>query len=67
MMFCFGKPKAVLVMGTETLLNRGSDGGNTLLPIFLFHFDISINILIHTSINISTNHIYQLAYHNSKN
>lgn len=50
MMFCFGKPKAVLVMGTETLLNRGSDGGNTLLPIFLFHFDIS------------TNHIYQLAY-----
>ena len=52
MMFCFGKPKAVLVMGTETLLNRGSDGGNTLLPIFLFHFDISINILIHTSINI---------------
>ena len=60
MMFCFGKPKAVLVMGTETLLDRGSDGGNTLLPIFLFHFDSSI--LIHTSINISTNHIYQLAY-----
>ena len=49
MMFCFGKPKAVLVMGTETLLNRGSDGGNTLLPIFLFHFDISIYQLAYCS------------------
>lgn len=37
-MFCFGKPKAVLVMGTETLLDRGSDGGNTLLPIFFVSF-----------------------------
>ena len=62
MMFCFGKPKAVLVMGTETLLNRGSDGGNTLLPIFLFHFDISINIIFQQITYINW-HIV----HNSKN